>query len=146
MKKKELYIALLCLCAAILLIIFGNIKDMHGGIFGMAGVCLGWAVQKLYHYLHWSKEENQEEYFRRQQEIKINENDERTVMIRDKMGKIAFEAIMTIQFVLWVAAWICDVFKLLHPYAHYGFYALAAILLAEFIIYLFAGLHVSKKY
>jgi len=146
MKKKELYLGLTCLCAGIALILLAQHMDLHGGVFGMAGVCLGWAVQKLYHYLHWSKEENREEYFRREKENEIQKNDERNVMLRNKMGSIAFEATMTIQFVLWIAVWVCNSFNLFQPYTQYGFYALAAILLAEFIIYLFAGLHVSKKY
>ncbi|WP_250228936.1 hypothetical protein [Anaeropeptidivorans aminofermentans] len=93
MKKGNLYTGIGFILTGILLILIGyllreNIDSSF--LFGWSGGLIGPGILSLYKYYRWSSPENAGEYEKRLKEEKINLNDERKIMLRDKSGRIAY--------------------------------------------------------
>lgn len=93
MKKNTLYIGLCYLTIGICVILFGvfgpSIKN-YGMIGGIAGAGIIPGIMLIYKYIYWSKPENKPKYEEKLKKERINLEDERKIMLREKSGRITY--------------------------------------------------------
>ena len=96
MKKPDLYIGLGYLILGTVLFglaLFTQYR-LESLLWGFGGACFGSGVVTTCKYLHWSKPENQSEYNEKLRIEKIEMEDERQTMIRDKSGCITYKIML----------------------------------------------------
>ena len=85
MKKNMLYVGIIYFICGILLVLLATFTEFsfEAFIWGLSGAALGPGVCMILQYMYWSKPEREKIKNQR-----IEMNDERRIMLRDKAGRI----------------------------------------------------------
>ncbi|HGM3505745.1 TPA: hypothetical protein ACKOR7_000297 [Clostridioides difficile] len=101
MKKNMLYVGIVYFICGILLVLLATFTEFsfEAFIWGLSGAALGPGVCMIFQYMYWSKPEKAVEYEEKIKNQRIEMNDERRIMLRDKSGRITNQ-IMSYVFVI----------------------------------------------
>ncbi|MCC0683122.1 hypothetical protein KGF42_06610 [Clostridioides sp. ZZV15-6383] len=101
MKKNMLYVGIVYFICGILLVLLATFTEFsfEAFIWGLSGAALGPGVWMIFQYMYWSKPEKAVEYEEKIKNQRIEMNDERRIMLRDKSGRITNQ-IMSYVFVI----------------------------------------------
>ena len=103
MKKNILALALLLFICGIAFIIMGIfVETLTNGstIFGMGCGLVGGAIATFYKYFHGLNPKNKLLYEEHLKNEKINLNDERKIMLREKSGRITYAIMFVVLIIL----------------------------------------------
>lgn len=90
MKKNMLYVGIIYFICGILLVLLATFTEFsfEAFIWGLSGAVLGPGVCMILQYMYWSKPERAVDYEEKIKNQRIEMNDERRIMLRDKAGRI----------------------------------------------------------
>ena len=90
MKKNMLYLGIVYFICGILLVLLATFTEFsfEAFIWGLSGAALGPGICMILQYMYWSKPERAVDYEEKIKNQRIEMNDERRVMLRDKAGRI----------------------------------------------------------
>ena len=90
MKKNMLYVGIIYFICGILLVLLATFTEFsfEAFIWGLSGAALGPGVCMILQYMYWSKPERAVDYEEKIKNQRIEMNDERRIMLRDKAGRI----------------------------------------------------------
>ena len=90
MKKNMLYVGIIYFICGILLVLLATFTEFsfEAFIWGLSGAALGPGVCMILQYMYWSNPERAVDYEEKIKNQRIEMNDERRIMLRDKAGRI----------------------------------------------------------
>lgn len=147
MKKSDLYIGLGYLILGTVLFglaLFTQYR-LESLLWGFGGACFGSGVVTTCKYLHWSKPENQSEYNEKLRIEKIEMEDERQIMIRDKSGCITYKIMLMLYCGLIVVFSILNAIGYIHPISQYLVIAFVTLLIFQYICGIIVFKYLNKK-
>lgn len=114
MKKNMLYLGIVYFICGILLVLLATFTEFsfEAFIWGLSGAALGPGVCMILQYMYWSKPERALDYEEKIKNQRIEMNDERRIMLRDKAGRITNQ-IMSVFSVMVISKWVLVVLGLL---------------------------------
>lgn len=148
MKKSTLftgalYLLIGILCAFLAIKFEWKIESLLWGLAG-AGIVPGSVM--IWKYLYWMKPQNREEYEKRMKTERIEMQDERKIMLRDKSGRITYMIMIGVYCVLMMFFALCVVLDLFMPFSRYIVIVLGLLLLLQWGCGLFVFDRLEKKY
>ncbi|MCQ1530829.1 hypothetical protein [Lutispora saccharofermentans] len=92
MKKSNLYIGLMFLFIGIACLVIGlNFESrLESLLFGWTGAGIGSGAVILWKYYYWTRPGNKDKYQEKIENEKIELQDERKIILRDKSGRYAY--------------------------------------------------------
>lgn len=113
MKKNRLYMGIVYLVFGGVFILLATLTEFsfEAFIWGLAGASLGPGIGMIFQYIYWSKPERAKEYEKKVENQKIEMNDERRIMLRDKSGRITNQIMSYVLVVIIFVVSILSVFS-----------------------------------
>ncbi len=92
MKKNNLYVGITFVLVGLGLLCSIRFADerIQGLLWGFTGATLVPGIARILRYFYWIRPERQGEYAKRLEEVKIHQQDERNMMLRDRAGRYVF--------------------------------------------------------
>jgi len=102
LKKSNLYVGIfyLLIGIAFLLIALFYEKSFEGLLWGFGGAGISCGSASIIKYLYWSRSDKAELYKQKLENERIEMNDERKIMLRDKSGRITYCIMLGVYTVL----------------------------------------------
>ncbi|MCC0637332.1 MULTISPECIES: hypothetical protein [unclassified Clostridioides] len=115
MKKDRLYVGIGYFICGILLVLLATLTEFsfEALIWGLSGATLGPGVCMIFQYIYWSKPERAVEYKEKIENQRIEMNDERRIMLRDKSGRITNQIMSYVFVILILIVSILSVFSVM---------------------------------
>ncbi|MEL0754625.1 hypothetical protein VXA53_01935 [Clostridioides difficile] len=115
MKKNMLYVGIIYFICGILLVLLATFTEFsfEAFIWGLSGVALGPGVCMILQYMYWSKPERAVDYEEKIKNQRIEMNDERRIMLRDKAGRITNQIMCYVLVILIFIVSILSVFSVM---------------------------------
>ncbi|HBH3033306.1 TPA: hypothetical protein KSG44_002090 [Clostridioides difficile] len=115
MKKNMLYLGIVYFICGILLVLLATFTEFsfEAFIWGLSGAALGPGVCMILQYMYWSKPERAVDYEEKIKNQRIEMNDERRVMLRDKAGRITNQIMSYVLVILIFIVSILSVFSVM---------------------------------
>lgn len=147
MKKSLLYTGLGYLIFGIVFIIIALITEFkfEGLLWGAGGAGIVPGIVDILKYLHWSRPENQEKYNEKLKTEKIEMNDERKIMLRDKSGCITYKIMLVIYCVLIILVSIINSVCNFKPLSIYIVVTLVILLIFQYACGIIVFNYLDKK-
>ncbi|PBI31894.1 hypothetical protein [Clostridioides difficile] len=113
MKKNMLYVGIIYFICGILLVLLATFTEFsfEAFIWGLSGAALGPGVCMILQYMYWSKPERAVDYEEKIKNQRIEMNDERRIMLRDKAGRITNQIMSYVLVILIFIVSILSVFS-----------------------------------
>ncbi|HGM3888589.1 TPA: hypothetical protein ACKOU0_001461 [Clostridioides difficile] len=115
MKKNMLYVGIIYFICGILLVLLATFTEFsfEAFIWGLSGAALGPGVCMILQYMYWSKPERAVDYEEKIKNQRIEMNDERRIMLRDKAGRITNQIMCYVLVILIFIVSILRVFSVM---------------------------------
>ena len=115
MKKNMLYVGIIYFICGILLVLLATFTEFsfEAFIWGLSGAALGPGVCMILQYMYWSKPERAVDYEEKIKNQRIEMNDERRIMLRDKAGRITNQIMCYVLVILIFIVSILSVFSVM---------------------------------
>ncbi|WP_421743894.1 hypothetical protein [Clostridioides difficile] len=115
MKKNMLYLGIVYFICGILLVLLATFTEFsfEAFIWGLSGAALGPGICMILQYMYWSKPERAVDYEEKTKNQRIEMNDERRVMLRDKAGRITNQIMSYVLVILIFIVSILSVFSVM---------------------------------
>ncbi|HBF6469566.1 TPA: hypothetical protein ACP6IR_000394 [Clostridioides difficile] len=115
MKKNMLYLGIVYFICGILLVLLATFTEFsfEAFIWGLSGAALGPGICMILQYMYWSKPERAVDYEEKIKNQRIEMNDERRVMLRDKAGRITNQIMSYVLVILIFIVSILSVFSVM---------------------------------
>ncbi|UUV14077.1 hypothetical protein [Clostridioides difficile] len=115
MKKNMLYVGIIYFICGILLVLLATFTEFsfEAFIWGLSGAALGPGICMILQYMYWSKPERAVDYEEKIKNQRIEMNDERRVMLRDKAGRITNQIMSYVLVILIFIVSILSVFSVM---------------------------------
>ncbi|HFL2412219.1 TPA: hypothetical protein ACG3O0_000906 [Clostridioides difficile] len=115
MKKNMLYVGIIYFICGILLVLLATFTEFsfEAFIWGLSGAALGPGVCMILQYMYWSKPERAVDYEEKIKNQRIEMNDERRIMLRDKAGHITNQIMCYVLVILIFIVSILSVFSVM---------------------------------
>ncbi|EGT4598267.1 hypothetical protein DFW26_02230 [Clostridioides difficile] len=115
MKKSMLYLGIVYFICGILLVLLATFTEFsfEAFIWGLSGAALGPGICMILQYMYWSKPERAVDYEEKIKNQRIEMNDERRVMLRDKAGRITNQIMSYVLVILIFIVSILSVFSVM---------------------------------
>lgn len=115
MKKNMLYLGIVYFICGILLVLLATFTEFsfEAFIWGLSGAALGSGVCMILQYMYWSKPERAVDYEEKIKNQRIEMNDERRIMLRDKAGRITNQIMSYVLVILIFIVSILSVFSVM---------------------------------
>ncbi|AXU27103.1 TPA: hypothetical protein ACKONR_003300 [Clostridioides difficile] len=115
MKKNMLYLGIVYFICGILLVLLATFTEFsfEAFIWGLSGAALGPGVCMILQYMYWSKPERAVDYEEKIKNQRIEMNDERRIMLRDKAGRITNQIMSYVLVILIFIVSILSVFSVM---------------------------------
>ncbi|AUA36353.1 membrane protein [Clostridioides difficile] len=115
MKKNMLYLGIVYFICGILLVLLATFTEFsfEAFIWGLSGAALGPGICMIFQYMYWSKPERAVDYEEKIKNQRIEMNDERRVMLRDKAGRITNQIMSYVLVILIFIVSILSVFSVM---------------------------------
>ncbi|HBE9435645.1 membrane protein [Clostridioides difficile] len=115
MKKNMLYLGIVYFICGILLVLLATFTEFsfEAFIWGLSGAALGPGVCMILQYMYWSKPERALDYEEKIKKQRIEMNDERRIMLRDKAGRITNQIMSYVLVILIFIVSILSVFSVM---------------------------------
>ncbi|EGT5281286.1 TPA: hypothetical protein KOY50_000460 [Clostridioides difficile] len=115
MKKNMLYVGIIYFICGILLVLLATFTEFsfEAFIWGLSGAALGPGVCMILQYIYWSKPERAVDYEEKIKNQRIEMNDERRIMLRDKAGRITNQIMSYVLVILIFIVSILSVFSVM---------------------------------
>ncbi|HBG7259012.1 hypothetical protein NMF85_00445 [Clostridioides difficile] len=115
MKKNMLYLGIVYFICGILLVLLATFTEFsfEAFIWGLSGAALGPGVCMILQYMYWSKPERAVDYEEKIKNQRIEMNDERRIMLRDKAGRITNQIMSYVLVILTFIVSILSVFSVM---------------------------------
>ncbi|MDY3082176.1 MAG: hypothetical protein SOR54_02700 [Clostridioides difficile] len=115
MKKNMLYLGIVYFICGILLVLWATFTEFsfEAFIWGLSGAALGPGVCMILQYMYWSKPERALDYEEKIKNQRIEMNDERRIMLRDKAGRITNQIMSYVLVILIFIVSILSVFSVM---------------------------------
>ncbi|HBF4252979.1 hypothetical protein [Clostridioides difficile] len=115
MKKNMLYLGIVYFICGILLVLLATFTEFsfEAFIWGLSGAALGPGICMILQYMYWSKPERAVDYEEKIKKQRIEMNDERRVMLRDKAGRITNQIMSYVLVILIFIVSILSVFSVM---------------------------------
>ncbi|MGG5402685.1 hypothetical protein ACQZSR_07250 [Clostridioides difficile] len=115
MKKNMLYLGIVYFICGILLVLLATFTEFsfEAFIWGLSGAALGPGICMILQYMYWSKPERVVDYEEKIKKQRIEMNDERRVMLRDKAGRITNQIMSYVLVILIFIVSILSVFSVM---------------------------------
>ena len=115
MKKNMLYVGIIYFICGILLVLLATFTEFsfEAFIWGLSGAALGPGVCMILQYMYWSKPERAVDYEEKIKNQRIEMNDERRIMLRDKAGRITNQIMSYVLVILIFIVSILSVFSVM---------------------------------
>ncbi|AVD35713.1 hypothetical protein [Clostridioides difficile] len=115
MKKNMLYLGIVYFICGILLVLLATFTEFsfEAFIWGLSGAALGPGVCMILQYMYWSKPERALDYEEKIKNQRIEMNDERRIMLRDKAGRITNQIMSYVLVILIFIVSILSVFSVM---------------------------------
>ncbi|WP_343098832.1 hypothetical protein [Clostridioides difficile] len=115
MKKNMLYVGIIYFICGILLVLLATFTEFSFEVFiwGLSGAALGPGVCMILQYMYWSKPERAVDYEEKIKNQRIEMNDERRIMLRDKAGRITNQIMCYVLVILIFIVSILSVFSVM---------------------------------
>lgn len=115
MKKNMLYVGIIYFICGILLVLLATFTEFsfEAFIWGLSGGTLGPGVCMILQYMYWSKPERAVDYEEKIKNQRIEMNDERRIMLRDKAGRITNQIMCYVLVILIFIVSILSVFSVM---------------------------------
>ncbi|WP_102833792.1 hypothetical protein [Clostridioides difficile] len=115
MKKNMLYVGIIYFICGILLVLLATFTEFsfEAFIWGLSGAALGPGICMIFQYMYWSKPERAVDYEEKIKNQRIEMNDERRVMLRDKAGRITNQIMSYVLVILIFIVSILSVFSVM---------------------------------
>ncbi len=115
MKKNMLYPGIVYFICGILLVLLATFTEFsfEAFIWGLSGAALGPGICMILQYMYWSKPERAVDYEEKIKNQRIEMNDERRVMLRDKAGRITNQIMSYVLVILIFIVSILSVFSVM---------------------------------
>lgn len=115
MKKNMLYVGIIYFICGILLVLLATFTEFsfEAFIWGLSGAALGPGVCMILQYIYWSKPERAVDYEENIKNQRIEMNDERRIMLRDKAGRITNQIMSYVLVILIFIVSILSVFSVM---------------------------------
>ena len=115
MKKNMLYVGIIYFICGILLVLLATFTEFsfEAFIWGLSGAALGPGVCMILQYMYWSKPERAVDYEEKIKNQRIEMNDERRIMLRDKAGRITNQIMCYVLVILIFMVSILSVFSVM---------------------------------
>ncbi|EGT2202123.1 hypothetical protein DFW37_05145 [Clostridioides difficile] len=115
MKKNMLYLGIVYFICGILLVLLATFTEFsfEAFIWGLSGAALGPGVCMILQYMYWSKPERALDYEEKIKKQRIEMNDERRIMLRDKAGRITNQIMSYVLVILIFIVSILSVFSVI---------------------------------
>ncbi|HBJ2623173.1 UNVERIFIED_ORG: hypothetical protein B2H98_01510 [Clostridium botulinum] len=147
MKKSVLYTGigyLLCGITFIAVALFTEFK-FEGLLCGFGGAGVSCGIVSILKYIHWSKPKNQNEYNKRLKIEKIELEDERKIMIRDKSGCITYKIMLLIYSILIIIFSIINMIGDFKPLSTYIVITFVILLVFQYFCGIFVFNYLNKR-
>ncbi|EQI10832.1 hypothetical protein [Clostridioides difficile] len=115
MKKNMLYLGIVYFICGILLVLLATFTEFsfEAFIWGLSGAALGPGICMIFQYMYWSKPERAVDYEEKIKNQRIEMNDERRIMLRDKAGRITNQIMSYVLVILIFIVSILSVFSVM---------------------------------
>ena len=115
MKKNMLYVGIIYFICGILLVLLATFTEFsfEAFIWGLSGAALGPGICMILQYMYWSKPERAVDYEEKIKNQRIEMNDERRIMLRDKAGRITNQIMCYVLVILIFIVSILSVFSVM---------------------------------
>ncbi|HBH3574808.1 TPA: hypothetical protein ACRR23_000320 [Clostridioides difficile] len=115
MKKNMLYLGIVYFICGILLVLLATFTEFsfEAFIWGLSGAALGPGICMILQYMYWSKPERAVDYEEKIKNQRIEMNDERRIMLRDKAGRITNQIMSYVLVILIFIVSILSVFSVM---------------------------------
>ncbi|EML1137145.1 hypothetical protein KWK98_004030 [Clostridioides difficile] len=115
MKKNMLYVGIIYFICGILFVLLATFTEFsfEAFIWGLSGAALGPGVCMILQYMYWSKPERAVDYEEKIKNQRIEMNDERRIMLRDKAGRITNQIMCYVLVILIFIVSILSVFSVM---------------------------------
>ncbi|HBF5148065.1 Uncharacterised protein [Clostridioides difficile] len=115
MKKNMLYLGIVYFICGILLVLLATFTEFsfEAFIWGLSGAALGPGICMILQYMYWSKPERAVDYEEKIKKQRIEMNDERRIMLRDKAGRITNQIMSYVLVILIFIVSILSVFSVM---------------------------------
>ena len=147
MKKSELYLGLGFVLIGLFCWFLAIVSEFvfESILWGWGGGALGIGLTYTIKYLYWNKPGRRAEYDRRLKLEKIEQHDERNIMLRAKSSRIAYMMMHGLYCVLMLAASFCVAMDWLMPFSRYAVFGLLILWLLQIIFGTVAYYWVLKR-
>lgn len=110
-----LYLGIVYFICGILLVLLATFTEFsfEAFIWGLSGAALGPGICMIFQYMYWSKPERAVDYEEKIKNQRIEMNDERRVMLRDKAGRITNQIMSYVLVILIFIVSILSVFSVM---------------------------------
>ncbi|MBY2228913.1 hypothetical protein KWV98_00985 [Clostridioides difficile] len=134
MKKNMLYLGIVYFICGILLVLLATFTEFsfEAFIWGLSGAALGPGICMILQYMYWSKPERAVDYEEKIKNQRIEMNDERRVMLRDKAGRITNQIMSYVLVILIFIVSILSVFSVM-VISNWVLVVLGLLILFQFI-------------
>ncbi|OJT77532.1 hypothetical protein BM530_06400 [Clostridioides difficile] len=114
-EKNMLYVGIIYFICGILLVLLATFTEFsfEAFIWGLSGAALGPGVCMILQYMYWSKPERAVDYEEKIKNQRIEMNDERRIMLRDKAGRITNQIMSYVLVILIFIVSILSVFSVM---------------------------------
>lgn len=121
MKKSQLYVGIGYILFGIVCIGIALITEFkqEGMLWGFAGAGIAPGIMMIWKYLHWSKPQNKPVYEAMLKQEKIEMQDERKMMLRDKSGAFVY------RMMIFVYCFLIFLFSFISISGDYSFSAMS---------------------
>lgn len=146
MKKNRLYVGVGYFICGILLVLLAIFTEFsfEAFIWGLSGAALGPGVCMIFQYIYWSKPERAIEYEEKVENQRIEMNDERRIMLRDKSGRITNQIMSYVLVIIIFIVSVLSVFSIM-VISKWVLIVLGLLILFQFICWVVVYNKLDKK-
>lgn len=147
MKKSILYSGIGYLVVGVLLMAVASltVSKFEALLWGFGGAGIGSGISLLWKYLYWSRPEKISSYSEKLRNEKIELEDERKIILRDKSGCITYRIMIGIYCVLIVILSVMSAIGYWMPFSQYLLLCCIVLLVFQYICGIIIFNRLNKK-
>ena len=148
MKKTDLFKGIGSLIVGVICLILANLNNFKFGeyLWGISGALIGCGMVWLGMYIYYSRPGMSEAYKERVRAQKIEVNDERNKIVRDKSGRITLKIMTYLYLLLMIIFCILSSQGMFMPFARYAVIGLAILLILQYVCRFVVFNYLTKRF
>ena len=148
MKKTDLFKGIGSLIVGVICLILANLNNFKFGkyLWGISGALIGCGMVWLGMYIYYSRPGMSEAYKERVRAQKIEVNDERNKIVRDKSGRITLKIMTYLYLLLMIIFCILSSQRMFMPFARYAVIGLAILLILQYVCRFVVFNYLTKRF